>query len=93
MAKIALKFYYDNSAHVNLAAGEYDTSDPRLADGLAEYLVENGHAILLPAADPPADAQSGKSADDLSVATTEELTEFADENPADAPPATRKRGK
>ena len=49
--KIILSAYYQNVNGVRIAPGEYEVTDPAL-HGLAQYLVDTGHAVAL--ADEPA---------------------------------------
>jgi len=53
--KIILSAYYQNVSGVRIAPGEYEGADPAL-HGLAQYLVDTGHAVALPdepAPEPP----------------------------------------
>lgn len=44
--KIILSAYYQNVNGVRIAPGEYEGTDPAL-HGLAQYLVDTGHAVAL----------------------------------------------
>lgn len=73
--KIILSAHYQNVNGVRIAPGEYEGTDPAL-HGLAQYLVDTGHAVAL--ADEPAPEAAPEAAP------------LADE-PAPEPPR-RKRG-
>lgn len=52
MKKIAVLYEYQNATGVVIAAGEYAANDAALC-GLADYLVETGHAVVAGAAPAP----------------------------------------
>lgn len=52
MKTITLPYKYQNATGVVIAAGEYSVDDVALC-GLANYLVESGHAVVAGAAPAP----------------------------------------
>lgn len=78
---------------LEIQPGEYDADDPRLF-GLADYLVKNGHAVVVAATEPPATPEAEPLADqDELPARTHEADVWDKPNPPDKPIPVSKRTK
>jgi len=78
--KLRLKSFYQNVNGVQIAPGEYESSDPALR-GLASYLVQTGHAVVTQADTKPEDAPPESENDALfEDMTVAQLKALADEH-------------
>jgi hypothetical protein len=81
------------SKELEIQPGEYDADDPRLF-GLADYLVTNGHAIVLPTIEEttPVEAKPEATRDEP-PAETGEADVWNKPNPPEKPVEAGKRTK